>query len=304
MPSATVFCETIESPPRKARPVSRSVWTFVGAVAIPLWATFPALAIRTFEIPSLEFLAMMFAVGWFALTCLHRANHTNVEQRSWSWQSWLPAAAFSIAQVTGDVAFMAATHRIPAAQANLLNYLWPVMIMVFGACIGLFRLRLRQVIGLGLGFSAAVVIIWDGHLSMSLAGIGLALLSGACWAAYCVFRLVWKKSAGDFLAQGCALSAIICALLHVLLEPTLVPSPGALSAIIAAGIVPQALGNFVWDQGFRRGDSQLLAVMAYATPLCSTLLLAGLGAALFTWNLLVGALVIVLAGILSRTNHA
>ena len=41
--------------------------------------------------------------------------------------------------------------------------------------------------------------------------------------------------------------------------------------------------------------------MAYATPLCSALLLTALGAALLTWNLLIGALVIVLAGMLSRS---
>jgi drug/metabolite transporter (DMT)-like permease len=303
LPSTAVYYETIGSPPRKRRPISRSVWTCVGAAAIPLWATFPALAIRTFEIPSLEFLAMMFAVGWFASACLHRVSRASMAQRPWSWESWLPAVAFSIAQTAGDAAFMAATHRIPAAQANLLSYLWPVMIIVFGACIGLFRLRLRQAIGLGLGFSAAVILIWDGELSMSLGGIGLALLSGACWAAYCIFRLVWNRPSGDFLARGCALSAILCALLHLSSEATLIPSPGAFVAIVIAGIVPQALGNFVWDEGFRRGDSQLLAVLAYATPLCSVLLLAVIGAALVTWNLAIGAVVIVVAGILSRTNH-
>ena len=74
------------------------------------------------------------------------------------------------------------------------------------------------------------------------------------------------------------------------------------AATAVAGIIPLALGNFVWDQGFRRGDSRLLAVMAYATPLCSALLLASLGAALLTWNLLAGATVIVLAGLLSRSD--
>jgi drug/metabolite transporter (DMT)-like permease len=90
--------------------------------------------------------------------------------------------------------------------------------------------------------------------------------------------------------------------LHLLLEPTVIPSMGALGAAAAVGIVPLALGNFVWDEGFRHGDSQLLAVMAYATPLCSAFLLAALGLAALTWSLLVGAVVIVLAGILSRTE--
>jgi hypothetical protein len=67
-------------------------------------------------------------------------------------------------------------------------------------------------------------------------------------------------------------------------------------------MIPLALDNYVWDEGFRRGAGHLLAVMAYATPLCCALLLASLGAALLTWNLLAGAVVIVLAGLLSRTD--
>ena len=132
----------------------------------------------------------------------------------------------------------------------------------------------------------------------------LAVLSGALWAAYCVFRLLWKAPTGYLLARGCAIATLLCGLLHALLEPTVRPDAGALIASVISGTVALGLGNFVWDQGFRRGDSQLLAVMAYATPLCSALLLAVLGAAMLTWNLLTGALVIVLAGVLSRSTAA
>jgi drug/metabolite transporter (DMT)-like permease len=253
------------------------------------------------EIPPFESLAVMFVFGWLVFNQLHRPDLADREQAS-SRRSWLPAVVYGLALAGGDASFVFATHRIPAAQANLISYLWPVMIVVFGAVIGLFRLRLRQIIGLALGFSGAVILLWDGRVSMSIGGIGLALLSGACWAAYCIFRLTWKQPAGNLLARGSAISAIICVLLHLLLEPTVIPRPGALAATAVAGMIPLALGNFVWDEGFRRGDGHLLAVMAYATPLCSALLLASLGAALLTWNLLTGAVVIALAGFLSRTE--
>ena len=74
------------------------------------------------------------------------------------------------------------------------------------------------------------------------------------------------------------------------------------AATALIGILPTGLGNFLWDQGFRRGDSKLLAVMAYATPLCSALLLSFLGIESLTWNLLIGAVVIAVAGILSRAK--
>jgi drug/metabolite transporter (DMT)-like permease len=57
-----------------------------------------------------------------------------------------------------------------------------------------------------------------------------------------------------------------------------------------------------WDEGFRRGDSQLLTVMAYATPLCSALILALLGVEPLTGRILMGAIAIVAAGIMSRSD--
>jgi drug/metabolite transporter (DMT)-like permease len=302
MSETMVWCGAIGTPTAKQRPLSPRTWTCIGALAIPLWATWPSLAIRTLDIPPLESLAIMFLFGCLVLTRLRRMDSGSVLESASAKRSWLPAIVFAIGVSGGDVAFILATHRIPAAQANLISYLWPVMIVVFGAVIGLFQLRMRQVIGLALGFAGAVILIWDGRVSMSMSGIGLALLSGACWAAYCLFRLTWRRPAGNVLARGCALSAALCASLHFFVEPTIVPSLRSFAATAVAGVIPLALGNFVWDEGFRRGDGQLLAVMAYATPLCSSLLLATLGAALLTWNLLAGAVVIVMAGVLSRAD--
>jgi drug/metabolite transporter (DMT)-like permease len=229
----------------------------------------------------------------------------------------LPPIACAIG-LTGSNAFhILATHFIPAAEANLLSYLWPVEIVAAGAMLGLFKLRARQIIGLGLGFAGAVVLMAGGELSISAIGVTLALLSGMSWAAYCVFRLKWPRgpmpreslernasASGNVLATGCAISTALCAGLHFTLEPTVVPSLGAMGAAAAVGVVPLALGNYVWDEGFRRGDSQLLAVLAYATPLCSALLLGALGLASLTWGLLLGGAIIVTAGVLSRADSS
>jgi drug/metabolite transporter (DMT)-like permease len=275
-------------------------WTALGALAIPLWALWPALAIRTAAVPPLEALALMFACGLLSFSALHALSPEAPAPSARYWRGWLPALVYAAALSGGDLCFLLATHRLPAAQANLLSYLWPVMIVVIGAAVGLFRLRLRQLAGLALGFSGALILLWDGHITPSFSGMALALLSGALWAAYCVFRLIWREPAGNLLARGCGLSVLLCAALHFLFEPTVLPGARAVTALAIAGFLALGLGNYLWDQGFRRGDSHLLAVMAYATPLCSALLLTALGAAILSWNLLLGALVIVAAGLLSR----
>lgn len=300
--TSTAVCFGELSPARTLKPhLSPLQWTALGALAIPLWAMWPSLALRTAAVPPLETLTLAFLCGSISFKALHVSAAEPAGHPGRSWRSWIPGLVYAGALSGGDVCFLLALHRIAAAQANLLVYLWPVMIVVMGAAVGLFRLRARQILGLILGFSGAVILIWDGHISLAAGGIALALLSGALWAAYCVFRLLWKEPTGNLLARGCVISTVLCGVLHLLLEPTVVPDAGALAAIGIAGFVALGVGNFVWDLGFRRGDGHLLAVMAYATPLCSALLLTALGTALLTWNLLIGALVIVLAGMLSRS---
>jgi drug/metabolite transporter (DMT)-like permease len=303
--SSTAVCFGVLLRTRIHRPqLSPAQWTAIGALAIPLWAMWPSLARRTVATPPLETLTLAFACGWISFKALQVRAGEPSGSSARAVRSWIPALVYAGALSGGDLCFLLALHRLPAAQANLLVYLWPVMIVVFGAALGLFRLGVRQILGLVLGFSGAALLIWDGRVSFSASGIGLALLSGALWAAYCVFRLRWKEATGNLLARGCGMSALLCLVLHLLLEPTVVPDPGALAATAVAGFIALGVGNFVWDLGFRRGDGHLLAVMAYATPLCSALLLAALGAALLTWNLLLGALAIVTAGVLSRSRDS
>jgi drug/metabolite transporter (DMT)-like permease len=297
---AAVLFGGFEAPAKRWRPLSPRAWTCVGALAIPLWATWPTLALRTLQMPAFECLSIAFLFGWLVLKRAERAAE-RVDAARRDWRSWIAALACA-GGLSGSNAFhILATHYIPAAEANLISYLWPVMIVGMGALLGLFRLRPRQLAGLVLGFAGAVILMARGSMSLSPLGLGLALSSGASWALYCIFRLKWKSASGPVLGRGCALSTLLCASLHLLLEPTVVPGIAVIAAAAAIGIVPLALGNLVWDQGFRRGDGQLLAVMAYATPLCSALLLAALGLQLFSWGLVIGAIVIVLAGFLSRT---
>lgn len=293
-----------DSSPRAGavREWSPRAWTCLGLLAIPLWATWPALALSALSIPAFECLTIAFLFAWLVLARFKRPAGARGAASVGTVSSWLPAIVCALG-LTGSNAFhIMATHYIPAAESNLISYLWPVEIIGLGALAGLFRLRVRHFAGLLVGVSGAVILIGGGTVSLSITGVALAFVSGISWASYCLFRLAWKGQAVRVLQRGCAISTFLCAALHFTLEPTVIPDAGALAASTAVGIVPLALGNLVWDEGFRRGDSQLLAVMAYATPLCAALLLVALGLEPATRDLLIGAVLIVTAGFLSHTK--
>ncbi len=104
-------------------------------------------------------------------------------------------------------------------------------------------------------------------------GAGLELSIVACWAAYCVFCLWQGNEAPDVLGRAGGISALICTILHLILEDTILPGLTPLLATIAAGIGPLALGNLAGNRGIRRRDGRVTATMAYATrwsPPCSS----------------------------------
>jgi len=293
---------TAAAPPsRRCRSVSSKTWTAVGLLAIPLWATWPALSLQTWQIPAFECLALVFLVASLVLSLLEQPTDLSHLEPSWVW-SWLPALAFAFAMTGSAVFFLMATRYISAAEANLIQFLWPAMVIGLGALFGTFRLKVRYIGGIVLGFAGMVVLSRSVALSESYEGVGLALLGGLSWALYCIFRLKWRRSTGALLARGFGLAAFTCGVLHLFLEPTIVPTATSAVAIAASGIAPGALANWAWDHGFRRGNSQLLTVTAYASPLCSALLLVVLGLESLTPRLLAGASLIVIAALLSHTQ--
>jgi drug/metabolite transporter (DMT)-like permease len=286
---------------RRSPPLKQWVWTLVGGLSIPLWATWPALSLQMRDMPPLESLTIGFTVGWLVLERLE-PQCRGPASSGISALAWIPALAFALGEAGSATFFLWATYYIGPAEANLIMYLWPAMIVGFGAIAGIFRLQLRHYIGMALGFLGAAMLIGVGTLSLSYMGVTLAVLAGVSWASYCLFRLRWKGDTGPILTRGFGISAIVCAVLHLMLEHSVMPGIGSAGAAVLVGIVPAAFANLAWDKGFRRGDSQLLAVAAYGTPLCSALLLSLLGLESLSWKLLLGAVLIVTAGVLTRTG--
>lgn len=277
-----------------------AAWTLVGASAIPLWATWPTLATFASGMPLFQFLGVIFAVGWATLAALDRRSPSPPAERR---AAIAPAVACAVGFLGADVLYILATRHIPPAQANLIAFSWPVMLALFGAALGLFRLLPRHLAALVLGFAGAAVVIGADDVVFSWAGIALAAASGAAWALFCIYRMRHPAAAGNVLANGCAISAGACLVLHLTFERWVTPSPPELAAMVFLGVAPQALANLAWDNGIRRGDGRILANMAYGTPLASALLLVATGYAMATWNLAVGAVLIVAAGMLASATR-
>src|SRR5258708_33933504 len=97
-----------------------------GLAAIALWGLLATLSVAAGPIPPFQMVAMTFSVG--ALLGIVRAR-----RRGFSWGDlarWPgPVWVLGIGGLFGAHAlYFAALQLAPPAQANLVNYLWPVLI--------------------------------------------------------------------------------------------------------------------------------------------------------------------------------
>jgi drug/metabolite transporter (DMT)-like permease len=250
--------------------------------------------------PLFQYLATIFASGALTLALVQRNGPRPVRKRGQLRLSrWLAAAMVGLGLLVSDILFIRSLDYIGAAQANLILYLWPVMVVFIAIPLRLATIRRTHVIALGLALAGAVSVIGVGTGSLSTQGVLLAGGGGLAWAVYVVFRMWQGPEAPEALGLGLGLSAGVALVLCLAFEDPVMPSISAFVGTILVGVLPLALGNLAWDYGSRNGDRMLLATFAYATPLVSALLLIAFGLTRATTGLLIGGVLIVTAGIVA-----
>lgn len=271
--------------------------TLIGFCAILLWSTLALFTAMSGRVPPFQLVGMTFLVGGLLILAIAAARGQLARIRP------TPASlALGIYGLFGDSAlYYAAVKTAPAAEANLIHYLWPLLIVLFAALLPGAGLKLRHLAGATIGLVATLLLV-SGGLS---AGAGLApghifaALGAFVWASYSVASRRFAAVPSESLCMtmlGCAVLAFLC---HAAFETTLwAPTVTEWIGILGLGLGSIGLAFVVWDIGMKQGDVALLGVASYAAPVLSTLVLVLFGYAQASWLLgascaliVVGALV-------------
>jgi drug/metabolite transporter (DMT)-like permease len=184
----------------------------------------------------------------------------------------------------------------PAAEAGLIAYLWPLLIVLLSGLLPGEKLRSGHLLGAGLGFAGAALLIsggGGGFQAQYLPGYAIALLCALTWSGYSVLSRKLGDTPTSSVAVFCIATAALSWPLHFALEDTVWPT-GTVGwlATIGLGLGPVGLAFYVWDIGVKRGDIQLLGTSSYAAPLLSTVILVLTGVAAASWSLALAAALI------------
>lgn len=276
-----------------------SISTFAGTGALLLWAFLAVLARMAGGLPPLQLTAMAFAAGG-AIALVVVAMRGRLGALRQGPVAWL----HGVGGLFGYHAlYFAALALAPAVEANLLNYLWPLLIVLLsGPVLGL-RLGARRLTGVALGFAGCALLVGAGASFPAGAVWGFACAVGCAvvWAVYSVTSKRMDAVPTDALAGFCIATALLAGAAHLAFETTVLPDAWQWAAVVLLGAGPLGAAFFLWDAGMKRGDPRLLGTLAYAVPVASTLLLVVAGEGVLDWRVAAAAALVAGGGLLAAT---
>jgi drug/metabolite transporter (DMT)-like permease len=170
-----------------------------------------------------------------------------------------------------------AYDRLPAQEAQALNYTWPLMLVLLSVPLLGKRPGLRTIVGLLVGFSGAVIVAVRGDVGglnfSDPIGVALGLGSAVIWAFYWLLNLrddrpLVEKMFWNFLFGF----AYISTALWVSGEFTLPPLEG-LSGAVYVGLFEMGITFLLWYRAVE-GDMSFASSVAYLVPFLSLFLIS------------------------------
>ena len=257
-----------------------------------LWATLASLGVSLKHVPPFLLTGLALVIGSIPSWPLVR-----------QWR--VPASTLALG-VYGLFGFhfllFIALRLAPPVEANLVNYLWPLLMVVLAPVLlrGV-KLRAVHLAAALVGFAGAAVAILGAGGSAAAGwswGYLPALGSAFIWASYSLGTR--RVTAFPTAAIGLfgLVSGLLSLLCHVLLEAPVTLQAQDWLLLTLMGLGPLGAAFFLWDRALKAGDPRQIGILSYLTPLLSTGLLMVVSGRPFSASIGLAAAMIIGAAVL------
>jgi drug/metabolite transporter (DMT)-like permease len=265
-------------------------------LAIAMWASLASLTVSLSGIPPLFLTgASLFIGGALSIPWV----------KHWTF-NWRALGVGVYGQLTYHVLYIIALRTAPAANANLVHYAWPLLTVLMAPLAGKGgRLKLIDIGAALVAFAGLIVATYD-EVELSTkwhVGYGFAFAAAVVWATYSIAESRSKDSSAIDVGPACMVSGLLALTGHHFFEQSTALTNHQWLLMFALGIGPTGGAFYLWSWALRRGDTRVIGVISYATPILSTATLSFTQGKAPTSALICSAALVTLASLASILVH-
>lgn len=245
------------------------------AISILLWASIsPVTKLLLAEIDTMQivFIGSIFALIFVGIISLIKNKHILPKDYK--------AKDYSIMSLTGlfgiffyQLFFCLATERLPAQEAFIINYLWPIMTVVFACILLKEKVTKAKVLGLALSFAGVIIVLTKFNLSsiagLNIGGAGFALLAAVCYGLFCVLGKKYHYNELYSMTVYLIVSIIVSGIWLAIKGNMPALQPVHLLGIAWLGIFTSAVPLILWEMALHKGNTAIISNLAFITPFLS-----------------------------------
>ena len=226
-----------------------------------------------------------------------------------TWKAPLIVFVIGVGGLFGyQVLYFLAFQHAPAVEVNLINYLWPLFVVLLSPVyLKGYALRWHHILGAMVGLFGAGVVVTGGALHFDLSsapGYGYAAIAAVIWASYSLLIKRYQPLPDSLVSGFCLLAGFLALGIFLGSKPAY-PQAWLLTRqewfyVILIGIGPHGIAFVTWNLALKHGDPRVIGSFSYLIPLLSTLILiitdtgrlnaaAGAGMILIVAGILIGS---------------
>lgn len=241
------------------------------AILVVLWGLFSAISkLILGKMDSFQVQFYMFGVATVVWTIIICSSGRLKKLGELKRNDYVKLVLFALPSFFYYFMYTLALRMIPAVEASMLNYLFPIMIVLFAVPINREKINTAKLISICMGFAGMVIIITNGHISSfrfsNIYGDLLAIGAAVCWG---IFSNLGKRNNIDQFVSNyfyTVVSFILSTINIFVFSSFALPGITAFAGVFWIGVSNIVLAYYLWFKILKATTSAMAASLSFITP--------------------------------------
>lgn len=267
--------------------------TYLGLSAVLIWSFAALAAVGLTAIPPFELMVFIFGIAFLVVIARYLKAD---DKKNFLNFSKMDLTIASTTLVINHLCYYLAFRYAPAAEVDLINYLWPTMLILLSSLLPNEKLCLSYLFAAAVCFWGLYILLCPdfskGVPEEYLIGYLFAFGAALSWTLYSLYTRYHHKNSPNCISFACGVSALFSLAVHLLFEDFVLPNGSEWAIIVLLGILEVGLAYYFWDRALKKGSVKILSLGSYSIPVLSVLILVCFGAAEFKYRMIIATFTI------------